>query len=147
MRSFCVNRNRNSIPVLVYKPGQGWSVRWFMLVYRSGNPTTRRKSLGDTTTNKWVGSFFFFFTLKHRRFRSFPYLRDQSENNFLGARFHRSATAATESTTNSSSSSSVPHLSHHFPFEKDACQTAAAFHFLMVSMKTSSRTDEKEQRR
>ena len=30
-----------------------------MLVYRSGNPTTRRKSLGDTTTNKWVGSFFF----------------------------------------------------------------------------------------
>ena len=29
MRSFCVNRNRNSIPVLVYKPGQGW----FTLVY------------------------------------------------------------------------------------------------------------------
>ena len=28
-RSFCVNRNRNSIPVLVYKPGQSW----FTLVY------------------------------------------------------------------------------------------------------------------
>ena len=28
-RSFCVNRNRNSIPVLVYKPGQSR----FTLVY------------------------------------------------------------------------------------------------------------------
>ena len=55
-RSFWVNRNRNSIPVLVYKPGES-GLRWFMSVCRSGNPTSRRTSLGDTTTNKWVGGF------------------------------------------------------------------------------------------
>ena len=40
-----------------------------------------------------LGAFFlfsFFFTLEHRRFRLFPCLRDKSENNLLGARFHRS---------------------------------------------------------
>ena len=62
MRPFCVNRNRNSNPVLVYKPGQSWfTLILYMLVYRSGNQTTRRKSLCETTTNKWVGSFLFFF--------------------------------------------------------------------------------------
>ena len=57
-RSFWVNRIRNSVPVLVCRPEQVYlGLCWFTV---GENPKTRRKLLGDTTTNKWVGIFFFF---------------------------------------------------------------------------------------
>ena len=136
-RCFCVNRNRNSIPVLVYKPGQSW----FTV---GGNPTTRR----NTNTNKWVGIFFFFFMLEHRRFRFFPCLRRSSlENNLLRARLRRSTASATSESTINYSSSCSASFSPLFPSKRTAVNTAAALHFLLVTMNTRSKTDEKERRR
>ena len=102
-----------------------------MSVYRSRNPRARRKSLGDTTTNKWVlGSFLsfcFFFTLEHRRSRLFSCLREQSAKNLLRAHFRRSNTVATESTTNSSSFCSAS-FSPLFPSKRTLVKTVSALH-------------------
>ena len=134
MRSFCVNRNRNSIPVLVYKPGQSWFTLvlcWFT-VAGTRQLVENRSAIQLQTSG--LGAFFFFFFFFYAGASTFSFISlssfvFSSENNLLGARFHRSTTAATESTANSSSYLSVPHLSQHFPFEKDACQNSSSSPF------------------
>ena len=58
------------------------------------------------------------------------------ENNLLRARLRRSTTAATCSAS----------FSPLFSLTRTAVNTAAALHFLMVTMNTRSKTDEKERR-
>ena len=69
MRSFCVNRNRNSIPVLVYKPGQGWfraysfcAVFLFRFINRNRNRRVQKERLSLRGTismvTKWRSVWF-----------------------------------------------------------------------------------------
>ena len=115
-----------------------------MLVYRRREPDNSLKY-----KYKQVGRdlFFFFFMLEHRRFRFFPCLREQPGKQCSAARLRRSITPGTsESTTNYSSSCSAS-FSPLFPSKRTAVNTAAALHFLLVTMNTLSKTDEKERRR
>ena len=90
--------------------------------------------------------FFFFFTLEHRRFRSFPCLRDILKTIFWALAFIEVPLQLWKA------QQTLPLLLIQvfriflatFPSKRTLVKTAAALHFLMVSMKTSSRTDENE---
>ena len=79
-------------------------------------------------------------------FVSFLVLVSSLENTLLHARFCRSINAAKESTTKYSSSCSAS-FSQLFPSKTTAVNTAAALHFLLVTMKKRSKTDGKKRRR
>ena len=141
-RSFWINRNRNSIPVLVYKPGQSW----FTLVY-VGLPYRREPDKSSKYKYKQVGWDLFFLCWSIDVFVSFLVFVSSLENNLLRARLRRSTASATsESPTNYSSSCSAS-FSPLFPSKRTAVKTAAALHFLLVTMNTRSKTDGKERRR
>ena len=137
-RSFWVNRN---IIVLVINQARAglpfffffFFFFFFLLVYLGlcwftvgGNPKTRR----NTNTHKWVGIFFFFFMLEHRRFRFFPCLREQPGKQ--------------SSARSPSSKYRLSYVGKHnklflvlfrifltaFPFEKDGCQHSSSSPFL-----------------
>ena len=91
--------------------------------------------LGDTTANKWVG-IFFFLCWNIDVFVSFLVFVSSLENNLLRTRLRRSTTAATCS----------PSFSPLFSLTRTAVNTAAALHFLLVTMNIRSKTDEKERR-
>ena len=105
-----------------------------MSVYRRREPDNSSKIARRYNSNKWVGIFF--FMLEHRRFRFFPCLRKQPGNNLLRTRLRRSTTAATCSAS----------FSPLFSLTRTAVNTTAALHFLLVTMNTRSKTDEKERR-
>ena len=127
-RSSCVNRNRNSIPVLVYKPGQTES--WFTLVF-VGLPYAGRwwepdNSSKIATITVCVEILLFCWSIDI--FVSFLVFVRSLENNLLRARFRRSTTAATQSKTNSSLSCSAS-FSPLSSSEKDGCQHSGRFKF------------------
>ena len=110
-----------------------------MLVYRRREPDNSSKY-----KYKQVGRDLYFLCWSIDVFVSFLVFVSRLENNLLRARLRRSSASATsESTTNYSSSCSAS-FSPLFPSKRTAVNTAAAVHFLLVTMNTRSKTDEKE---
>ena len=116
-RSFWVNRNRNSIPVLVYKPGHELvylGLCWFTV---GGNPTTRR----NTNTNKWVG-IFFFFCWSIDVFVSFLVFVSSLEKIFCALAFVE-VPPQLRRKAQQTIPRLVPHLSHRFSLRKGRLST------------------------
>ena len=123
------------MPELVYL-----GLWWFTV---GGNPTTRRKLLGDTTTNKWVGIFFFYAGAS-----TFSFLSLSSwaawKTIFCMLAFVDVPPPLRKAQT---IPRLVPHLSHRFSLRKGQLSTQQQLYFLLVTMNTRSKTDEKERRR
>ena len=98
-----------------------------MLVYRSGNPTSRRKSLGYTTTNKWVGSFFLRWSIDV--FVHFLIFVISLKTIFWALAFIEVPPQLRKAQQTLPLLQVFRIFSHHFPFEKDACQNSSSSPF------------------
>ena len=113
-------------------------------------PEKKKKKKKKKKTSGWGSLYFLCWSIDV--FVSFLVFVSRLENNLLRdwktifcalAFVESSASATSESTTNYSSSCSAS-FSPLFPSERTAVNTAAAVHFLLVTMNTRSKTDEKE---
>ena len=122
---------------------------WFMLVYRRREPDNSSKYKYKQVGRDLFFFFFFFFMLAHRRFRFFPCLREQPGKQS----FARSPSSKYRLTCVGKHNKLFLVLFRifltAFPStpKRTAVNTAAALHFLPVTMNTRSKTDEKERRR
>ena len=107
-----------------------------MSVYRRREPDNSSK-IPRRYNYKQVGRDLFFFMLEHRHFRFFPCLLEQPGKQSSA---HSPSSKYTTAATCSASFSPL------FSLTRTAVNTAAALHFLPVTMNTRSKTDEKERR-
>ena len=121
-----------SIPVLVYIIQAKAGLPWFMLVYRRREPDNSSK-IARRYNYKQVGralffSFFFFFMLKHRRFRFFPCLREQPGRQ-SSVRLPSSKYLRSYGKHNKLFLVLFRIIPTAFPFEKDGCQHSSSSPF------------------
>ena len=106
-----------------------------MSVYRRREPDNSSK-IAQRYNYKQVGRDLFFLCWNIDVFVSFLVFVSSLENNLLRTHLRRSTTAATSSAS----------FSPLFSLTRTAVNTAAALHFLLVTMNTRSKTDKKERR-